>query len=132
MMVGDGINDAQSLATADIGLAVFSGQLPAQMSADAVFLTPDLGALPRMISEMKTAHRRIKLNYAWAFAYNLAGVSLAMAGLLTPTYCAVGMVFSNFVVIFNSLRPTNTGATELARAHAVEDRRAKAATTLSP
>jgi P-type Cu2+ transporter len=132
MMVGDGINDAQSLATADIGLAVFSGQLPAQMSADAVFLTPDLGALPRMIAEMKIAHRRIKLNYGWAFAYNLAGVSLAMAGLLTPTYCAVGMVFSNFVVIFNSLRRSNSGALERGPASSVEERGAAAASPLSP
>ncbi|MCP4639205.1 MAG: hypothetical protein GY851_02160, partial [bacterium] len=54
--------------------------------------------------EMDNTRAKIRLNYGWAFAYNLVGVTLAMTGLLTPTYCAIGMVFSNFVVIFNSLR----------------------------
>src|SRR5210317_274058 len=104
MMVGDGINDAQSLAAADFGLSVFSGQLPAQMSADAVFLTPSLESLTHIINRMKTVRKRIFSNYVWAFAYNFLGISLAIAGILTPKFCAIGMVFSNFLVIINSLR----------------------------
>jgi Cu2+-exporting ATPase len=104
MMVGDGINDAQSLAVADFGLAVFSGQFPAQMSADAVFLTHSLARLPSLLEHMQHIHRNIISNYTWAFAYNLVGVTLALIGLLTPTFCAIGMVFSSFVIIYNSTR----------------------------
>jgi P-type Cu2+ transporter len=104
MMVGDGINDAQSLAAADFGLAVFSGQFPAQMSADAVFLTHSLAPLPGLLGHMQQIHKKIIWNYTWAFAYNGIGVTLALIGLLTPTFCAIGMVFSSFVIIYNSTR----------------------------
>lgn len=104
MMVGDGINDAQSLAAADFGLAVFSGQFPAQLSADAVFLTHSLAQLPGLLQHMQQIHRKVIWNYTWAFAYNLVGVTLAIIGLLTPTFCAFGMVFSSFVIIYNSTR----------------------------
>jgi len=109
MMVGDGINDAQSLAAADFGLAVFSGQFPAQMSADAVFLTPSQAQLPVLLKHMQEIHKRIISNYIWAFAYNLVGVTLAIIGLLTPTFCAIGMVFSSFVIIYNSTRARGWG-----------------------
>lgn len=105
MMVGDGINDAQSLAAADFGLAVFSGQFPAQMSADGVFLTRNLAPLPALLQHMRHIQKKVISNYTWAFAYNIIGVSLALIGLLTPTFCALGMVFSSFVIIYNSTRP---------------------------
>ena len=103
MMVGDGINDAQALAAADFGLAVFSGQIPAKMSADGVFMVPEiehLGDLPFM---QRKVRRKIRLNYGWAFLYNIVGMFLAGVGWLSPKYCAVGMVFSNLVVVFNSM-----------------------------
>ncbi|MEE9367751.1 MAG: heavy metal translocating P-type ATPase [Pontiella sp.] len=103
MMVGDGINDAQALAAADFGLAVFSGQIPAKMSADAVFMVPEIGKLRDLPFMQRKVRRKIRLNYGWAFLYNMVGMFLAGVGWLSPKYCAVGMVFSNFVVIFNSM-----------------------------
>jgi len=103
MMVGDGINDAQALASADFGLAVFSGQIPAKMSADAVFMVPEIGNLKSLPFMQRKVRHKIRLNYGWAFLYNIIGMLLAGIGWLSPKYCAVGMVFSNLVVVFNSL-----------------------------
>ncbi len=103
MMVGDGINDAQALAAADFGLAVFSGQIPAKMSADGVFMVPEIDRLSDLPFMQRKVRRKIRLNYGWAFLYNIVGMGLAGIGWLSPKYCAVGMVFSNLVVIFNSM-----------------------------
>jgi heavy metal translocating P-type ATPase len=103
LMVGDGINDAQALAAADFGLAVFSGQIPAKMSADGVFMVPEIGKLCDLPFMQNKVRRKIRQNYGWAFLYNIVGMFLAGAGWLSPKYCAVGMVFSNLVVIFNSM-----------------------------
>lgn len=103
LMVGDGINDAQALATADFGLAVFSGQIPAKMSADGVFMVPEIGRLGGLPVLQGKVRRKVLLNYGWAFLYNVTGMFLAGVGWLSPKYCAVGMVFSNLVVIINSM-----------------------------
>jgi heavy metal translocating P-type ATPase len=107
LMVGDGINDAQALAAADFGLAVFSGQIPAKMSADGVFMVPEIGKLCDLPFMQRKVRRKIRQNYGWAFLYNIIGMFLAGVGWLSPKYCAVGMVFSNLVVIFNSMYGMN-------------------------
>lgn len=107
MMVGDGINDAQALASADFGLAVFSGQIPAKMSADGVFMVPEIGKLADIPFMQRKVRHKILVNYSWAFVYNTIGILIAAIGWLSPAFCAVGMVFSSLSVILNSMYGMN-------------------------
>lgn len=110
-MVGDGINDAPALATADVAITVASGTDIAAESSDIVLMKNDLLDIPKVLSISSAVTRNIKQNLFWAFAYNIigipfaAGVAFAFGGpLLNPMIAAAAMSLSSITVVLNALR----------------------------
>ena len=104
LMIGDGINDAAALTAADLSMAMGTGTDTAINSADITLMTTGLGSVISALKLSAKTLKIIRLNMGWALIYNVIGLPIAAAGLLSPLYAAAAMAASSVLVVTNSLR----------------------------
>ncbi len=132
-MVGDGINDGPVLAGADVGFVMNSGTDLAKQAGHVWLLSDRLDRVPTTIAIARHCMKRVRLNLAWAFGYNLIGLTLAVGGMLTPIVSALAMIASSLMIVTTSRNAGRIDQTnDQGMAASTESENAPMATPLEP